>query len=424
MDETAAKRFEKALKVYYAKKHGQLMGRASPFWKEVVKRMETGIQGKNWAIKTAIGTSTMGSSTFLEAQKSASGRKWLEFVVTVDKYFSVVTLENLSILLSRTDAGAEVRNWLDNLASQGHADDRRRAGDFHGDGIPYLGKVKNSSTGSKTVTFFNGLRVMNFLNIGQVCQFGVVGSAENDDKLTVEKLSQVEQDGTIKVIFDKNCPITRVAGGSDLRAIAVGDTTASKESFLGNDSLLPVTAPTGNDAVVLGVDTSISPFLQPKRFKRQNASTDIADIIIQALQTVNQTDESKNPDAIFAHPKTLTKLQTEIRSNVRYADFYQRSGKGTVGFSQFQFASPFLPMPLPIMGDVFLDEDVIRIPNYNSYCLGSSLTSRNPVELSTQDGNRSLRSATQAALEARNESYLAMAVKEPAANIVIDLKVA
>ena len=285
---------------YTAKRVQEQTYKVSPFWAMVRKRTDFTGAALGVAIVTD-GPVGGRSHTFATAQSNKSAGTEKQFLITRQRDYSLISIDNDAILASRDKKGSflslarmkmdqSLRNLVDNLSVSLYTN--------HGGARAQVG-----STSTTTLTLSNTQHISRFA-IGQVLDTsttdGTSGSADGGGIA----VTGIDRDaGTLTAASNW----TGASNFSDNDYIFVdGDFGAD---FHGLDSWLPAAAPTSGDSH-FGVDRSVDPVRLAG--VRYNASALTLEEGLIEAETRAEGVNNGDPAVCLMHPTEVSKLKIEL----------------------------------------------------------------------------------------------------------------
>lgn len=281
-----------------------------------------GFAGKYIPVPIEYGVPQGRSHTFSNAQNQQTPTQLQSFFVYVISDYQLVTITNLLMEQTKSDAGAFVdaaklqldggfRNATNNIAFELFGD---------GSGVRgYIGSGTGPSSGIYTITLANSQSVVQF-EVGMSLQNVTISSGS----VTINASGNL---GVIQTV-NRGTGVITVAAATDSSwttagngLVVAGDvsagalTTSSAKALSGLAAWIPLVAPAPGDAAFWGVDRSIDP-TRLAGLRYDASSYTIEEGLTNALAYLNR--EGGKPDLIVMDFESYAALVNSLGAKVQY----------------------------------------------------------------------------------------------------------
>tara|TARA_Y100001937_G_scaffold112040_1_gene159275 strand:- start:2284 stop:3525 length:1242 start_codon:yes stop_codon:yes gene_type:complete len=328
--------FDAAMKhMYPYKKVENLVYKNNPAFAMIPKN--TSFPGRNATYAVEYGLTTGRSASFATAQNNRGGTKIEDFVVTRVKDYSIVSVDNETLLAADGNEGSLLDVAKAKTDSALHALARTMGRDIYRSGTGSIGQIHASpSLGNTSIELVAG-HAINF-EVGMRLKASATdGSALYSGVLEVTAVDR-----------DNDVLTTSIAGTTAIPSLSADDflyvegdaaNGGSNIKLAGLDAWLPATVTSDS---FFGVDRT----LDSTRLggQRESFSSSMMDTIIKA--GVKVAREGGRPDALFMNPTDWAELALDLegRAAVAGANHRRRYGAGedsaSFGFSSLSVATP------------------------------------------------------------------------------------
>ena len=305
--------FSKALKELYPSNVVQdLVYKKNPFLALVSKA--TNFEGKNMPIPLIYGNPQAQGANFATAQaKTANTAAKVDaFALTRVRDYSLATIDNETILASKSDKGAFISALETNVGGAINTLRRSIGKSIFRSGTGALG-VRGSVSGS-TLTLATAADIVNF-EVDMVLVAApddVVGTTVRTGTITITALDRLAGkftfSGSITSFADND--VLFISGDQ----ISAGTIAVSKISGL--EAWLPTTAPTSGDNF-FGVDRS-KDVVRLAGLRKSYVGVPIEEALIDATELMDR--EGASPDYMFLSHTKYAELKNALGTKVHYVD--------------------------------------------------------------------------------------------------------
>ncbi len=320
-----------------------LVYKENPFFALVPKNESPdGFAGKYIPVPLEYGTPQGRSHTFSDAQGNQTATSLVSFFVYVIEDYQLVTITNLLMEQTKSNAGAFVdaaklqidsgiRNITNNIALELFKDGSGNRGQIAAAGYSFTNPTA-------TITLANAQEIVNFEVGMTLVASATANGATSDDTGTVASVNRAT--GVLTLTMEDSSPDSEWANGAYLsvegdRPAAGASTIGSSEALSGLAAWLPVTSPSASENF-WGVDRSVDPTrLAGCRFDASNYT--IEEGITNALAFLNR--EGGRPDLAIMDFASYAALVNALGAKVQYVQV--KHDEVDVAFDGIRFQSAY-----------------------------------------------------------------------------------